>query len=468
MLSGGGDSVALLELAVRAKGPGGVEALHVNYGLRADATLDEQFCRELCTRLGVRLHVHRAELPPGGNLHANARAARYDEARRVAREQELELIATAHTADDQAETVLYRLASSPGRRPLRGMPKRDGMLIRPLLGVRRQELREYLERRGLEWREDSSNEDPRFARARVRRILAQLEDVHPAAVANINATAEAMRLEEDAVRELVLERLARLRGADGSIAVEDVARLGPAVAALMIRELAETATGCYVPVGHWRVAEVLALSTGGGTRRLDLGSGAIVEVAYGRLRVYAEHGGPRGASPASGGEPRDVPVGLPGRHDFLGWDIVVEPLEPAGGRFGRPGEESAPAREPDGPPYTIDLRLSRAAAQSLHVRTRRQGDRLRPLGLGGSKSLQDVFVDRKVPRAQRDTYPVVCCDEEILWVPGVVIGEPCTGVSMLNDPVAPGGQSQGEAMTVRISASSPPTRPSAPARRADS
>src|SRR3954468_7045591 len=137
LLSGGRDSVCLLDLAVALSGA--VRALHVNYGLRPDADGDEAHCAALCARLEVPLSVERASRPDEapGNLQAWARDARYAAAARLAGDGAL--VAAAHTATDQAETVLYRLAASPGRRALLGMPARSGRLVRPLLGVTRAE-----------------------------------------------------------------------------------------------------------------------------------------------------------------------------------------------------------------------------------------------------------------------------------------------------------------------------------------
>jgi tRNA(Ile)-lysidine synthase len=130
LLSGGRDSVCLLDLAVRLAGP--VAALHCNYGLRDTADGDEQHCRALCARLGVELEVRRPPRPEGGNLQAWARERRYAEAERLA-EPLAAVVATGHTATDQVETVLYRLAASPGRRALLGMPARSGGVVCPLL-----------------------------------------------------------------------------------------------------------------------------------------------------------------------------------------------------------------------------------------------------------------------------------------------------------------------------------------------
>ncbi|MEJ7714357.1 MAG: tRNA lysidine(34) synthetase TilS [Thermoleophilaceae bacterium] len=140
MLSGGADSVCLLDVAIRLGAL--VSALHVNYGLRAAAEQDEAHCRDLCERLGVELTVKRAWLPKEGNTQAQARDARYRLAERIARGH----YAAAHTASDQAETVLYRLATSPGRRALLGMQPRRGRLVRPLLQATGEETRAYCAR----------------------------------------------------------------------------------------------------------------------------------------------------------------------------------------------------------------------------------------------------------------------------------------------------------------------------------
>ncbi|MDQ3434470.1 MAG: tRNA lysidine(34) synthetase TilS, partial [Actinomycetota bacterium] len=125
LLSGGADSVCLVDVAIELGAS--VSALHVNYGLRAEAREDETLCRALCDALGIELAVEHALLPEEGNVQAHARDARYRVAEGVAEGD----YAAAHTASDQAETVLYRLAVSPGRRALLGMEPVRGRLVRP-------------------------------------------------------------------------------------------------------------------------------------------------------------------------------------------------------------------------------------------------------------------------------------------------------------------------------------------------
>jgi len=326
LLSGGGDSVALLDLAVG--GGAEVSALHVNYGLRGDESdADEEFVRELCSSLGVQLFVETVDLGAGsGNLQAQARDARYALAERLAEGD----YATGHTASDQAETVLYRLAVSPGSRALHGMTARRGRLVRPLLGVTREEVRDYLRSRGLRWREDPSNADRRFARARVREdLLEALRTVGPAPERTIAETARQLREEAEVLDDAVSAAIKRL---------------------------------------------------GGGLR---------VIVAYGTLRFTRV---PEAAAP----DPVELPV--PGHARFGDWEMDAAP--------GGAGDVSVTG-----------------VTSPLTVRAWAEGDRMRPAGVGGTKTLQDLFTDRKVPRALRHTLPVVVSGDAVVWVAGVAVDE---------------------------------------------
>jgi len=308
MLSGGRDSTCLLDVAVALLGAASVSALHVNYGLREDADEDERHCAALCRQLAVELEVVRAESSPqggraasarragraasseqeraAGNLHAWARELRYAHARRIAAQRNA-LIAVGHTASDQVETILYRLAASPGRRALQGMVASEGPLIRPLLAVTRERTAEYCRERGLSWREDPSNEDPRFARARVRhQLIPALRAVHPAAEANVLRTAALLREETELLDALVEQEL----GGRSSIALARLRELPAALARMVVVRLAEDAAGAYVPQAGERVGEILALAGRstvgrGGRAELHVGGQAGAVLERGRLSM---------------------------------------------------------------------------------------------------------------------------------------------------------------------------------------
>jgi tRNA(Ile)-lysidine synthase len=308
MLSGGRDSVCLLDVAVSLCGAEQVHALHVNYGLREEAEGDERHCGELCAALGVDLQVVRAGRPLG-NVQAWAREVRYEAAGDLAEKHDA-LVAAGHTATDQVETILYRLAASPGRRALLGMPARDGRLIRPLLGVTREQTAAHCVERGLRWREDASNESDRYARGRVRAMLVPaLRAVHPAAEANVLRTAELLREETALLEDLVDGELthagsgdgspaapeigaggeARIPGSSDSIAIERLAELHPALARLLVIRLAEQAAGsdAYVPQAGDRVGEILELAARQPRAELHIGGLVSAVIEAGRVHMVA-------------------------------------------------------------------------------------------------------------------------------------------------------------------------------------
>jgi tRNA(Ile)-lysidine synthase len=284
MLSGGRDSVCMLDLAVRARGAWAVTALHVNYGLREEAGEDERHCAELCAQLGVELEVERPLRPErAGNLQAWARDSRYAAAARLALAEGATIV-TGHTADDQVETILYRLASSPSRRALLGMRPRDGSLARPLLGTTRAETTAYCEQRGLAWQDDSSNAEPTYARNRIRQgLLPELRRAHPAAAENVLRTAALLRDEAEVLDALVDAELDG-PGGRGTITLERLAELHPALQRLVLQRLADRAAGRPV-AGAARFAEQVAGLRRTGTAMLDLGGGVRAVVERGVLRA---------------------------------------------------------------------------------------------------------------------------------------------------------------------------------------
>ena len=338
LLSGGADSVCLLHMALERGAD--VSALHVNYGLRESADADEQFCRELFPAV----IVERVRLGKG-NMQELARDARYA----LAEKHAVGDYATGHTLSDQAETVLMRLCSSPGRKGLLGMAPRRGRLVRPLLAMTRAETEQYCREHGLAWRTDPSNADPSFTRARVRHeLLPLLERIAPGAERTIAQTAKLLRDEAEALDALLPE-------------TDDLGEIGalpPALGRLVLRRLAGA------PV---RTEELLGLGRAPGTVTLDVGQGLRAVVEYGRVRF--DSGPPRPAPPA-------VSLAAPGTVRFGDWEV----------------EAAAPAT----------------------VRSWQPGDRVRTPA--GTKSLQDLFTDRKVPREQRAQLPVVEVDGEVRCV----------------------------------------------------
>ena len=401
LLSGGADSVCLLHVLATRLGADRVQALHVHHGLREAADADARFCTELCAALGVTLHVEHVSVDQAGNVEAAARAARYAAAETVRRSAGLDVIATGHTSTDQVETVLYRLVSSPGRRALLGMEPRRERIVRPLLGVSGADTRAYCTALGLRWREDETNRDRALARNRLRHdVLPELRRIHSAAEANVLATASQLRDEHEVLERAVDEALERI-GAGGQPPSIEAARLAaepPALRRLVMRRLAELAAGGPVPVRLDQLEEIERLAARGGSGVAELGWGVRAVAEYGVVRFLRDPD----SEPA---QAATLPV--PGRCRFGSWEVQAEP--------GATGDPRGSLDEP--------LLDAARLAPTLTVRAWREGDRMRPLGLGGSKSLQDLFSDRKVPRSLRRALPVVLSGSEIAWVAGVAVSD---------------------------------------------
>ncbi len=394
LLSGGRDSTCLLDLAVRVSGREAVRALHVNYGLRDAADADERHCGELCARVGVSLAVRRPRRPQAGNLQAWAREERYGMAAQIANARGAD-VAAGHTATDQVETILYRLASSPSRRALLGMRARDGPLVRPLLSFTREQTAAYCAERGLAWREDESNDSDVYARNRVRfSLVPALERIHPGAQDNVLALAETLRDEASVLDALVEEVL------DGHHHVElrRLRELPVALRRLVVQRLADEASGGHAPGAARRADEIAALGERG-TTMLDIAGEVRAVAEYGLLRFERSSAGPVAA-------PAPVRLAIPGAVTFGGYEVRCE--------LGHAADD-----EPG--PGTLDRD---GLGRELLVRSWRPGDRMAPIGLGGTKSLQDLFTARRVPRRNRAGVAVVeSVDGEIAWVAGVATSE---------------------------------------------
>jgi tRNA(Ile)-lysidine synthase len=314
--SGGADSVVLAHAAVVALGARRVVLGHVDHAVRAGSPADAAWVEAYAAQLGAEVHVSR--LAPGPDDEARLREARYAalEAQRVA--ADAAWILTAHSADDQAETVLLGLIRAPHPQVLAGMPQRRGVILRPLLEVPRAAIRAYAARARLEWREDPTNPDPRWLRNRLRKELLPL--------------------------------------------IEARYRAGFAA----------------------RLSELAA-------------------------ELQAEEGDP----PPAGRVPEPAPRGS----NRPTGSLVVSPVEIA---IERRAWSGTPL--PAGPEVAL---FDADVLDRLVVRPIRPGDRIRPMGLGGSKKLQDVLVDAKVPREVRPRLWVAAHpgSGEVVWVPGLARGE---------------------------------------------
>jgi tRNA(Ile)-lysidine synthase len=400
-VSGGADSVALLSI-LSALTPAWrltLHVLHVDHGLRANSGRDAELVRALAVRLGVPMDVERVRVGPG-SVEAAARTARYAALEGWADRLGASRIAVGHTADDQAETVLMRVLGGAGVRGLAAIPPVRGRIIRPLIEIRGQILRDALTAEGVQWVEDPSNRDPKFLRNRVRHELLPLlaasyrADVVPALVEVARLARETVgALDRTAAREL--DRLATGEAGALTLSRRALAALPSPVAAEVLRQAAAR-FGSRAPLrawGHRRLRRVLAAAPL--RRPLRLG-GVVVEVSGDRIRVGT------GSAPALATRT----LAVPGR---------VELPE-----IGRALE----ARRLPAAAYTVPRTADRVAfdgsavPSALTVRRRRPGDRFDAFG-AGERRLKSFLIDARVPRWERDRLPLVELDGRILWLAGL-------------------------------------------------
>ncbi len=397
-LSGGGDSVALLRyLCSRQKALGfRVLAAHVNHGLRGAASDgDEAFARAVCAQCGVRLFVRRLT-PPANAGEAWAREARYAFFERLGHLCGAQ-VATAHTRDDNAETVLLHLARGCAVRGAAGIPPVRGRFVRPFLTLPRAELRAALRALGQPWREDETNATAQYARGRVRNAaLPALCAVHPGADAALARFAASMR---DVADYLDAQAAALLEAARCGADAYDAAALCAAPAALRTQALRTLILRAGAkPEKTALCARADALLQTGGT--LCIGEGVWLSVSQGQLRVCRKQ--------TQAQKTWQAPLS-PGRVAAPDGSVLeIRLLTPEMCEFSAPDAKKA---------FIFCADYDKIKTHSC-FRTRRPGDRFAPAGRGVRKLLSKWCSEAKMPPAQRGALAVLARGSEVLWAQG--------------------------------------------------
>ncbi len=412
-VSGGVDSMVCLSV-LRRQGYA-VRALHANHGLRAGADADEALVRRWCAAQTPAIPLREVSLDAEARAEAHdeslqeaARVLRYRALARHAEALDVGAVATGHHRDDQAETLLLNLLRGTGPEGLAGMPPRRPMrdapavsLIRPLLDVSRAEIEAYAEEEGIPWREDPSNRDPSYDRAALRtEVLPLLQKHFPDARANIARAAGLMR--EYVEQTLTPALKTRLERTYEDCAVGGRLRLDPLRAEPPVwqRRLILAALDRDLPGAPQTAAlarQIAALITAQVGRRVEGGEGAVWRERDG-LRILPETARP---------DPIAPPVPVPWETDVSvpQGTLRVDPLDE------RP--ETLDAGTPN-----VEYADADRLVDPLSLRTWREGDRIRPLGLDGHALVSDLLTDAKVPPHRRAGVCLLCTAEHPAWVVG--------------------------------------------------
>lgn len=456
-VSGGADSVALLYLLKELRGELGIvlSVAHVNHKLRGEESDDdEQFVARMAAACGLEFYrvdapVESSRISTGSGVRATsgveaaARELRYEFFRKLARRRYVARIATAHTLDDQAETVLLRMFRGTGIRGLAGVHPRIvleeqgsafGEVVRPLLGFRRAELRDYLQARGQKWREDSSNEDVSFSRNRVRQRLLPLiaEEFGEAAIEHMAELAEIARAEEEqAVSTQYPVSGPQLSGSaatspkvmpGATLDVEQLLTLPLAAGRRLVRGWIEN-NAPEVTISFRLIEEILELARGAAGRKLELPGAAAGRDASGS-NAGVENVRPKNA------RPKHVRRGR--KELVLDWEAgsaasdyeytLAVPGEIAVPELGARVEacmvdvESIPEQERDG------LLDPERLGPKVVIRNWRAGDRYWPAHTAAEKKVKELLSDRHAIGAEKKLWPVgVNGDGCLVWIRGFAV-----------------------------------------------
>jgi len=413
-VSGGADSVCLLDLLHRLEGVLGMmlTVAHFDHGLRPDADEHETaFVRELAASLHLDVVVKKADPPldPGSaSLEENARRFRYRFLREVKEGCGAQRIATGHTLNDQAETVLMRLLRGSGPTGLSGIrPVRKDGVIRPLIELSREEVLSYLRQRRLDHITDASNSEPAYLRNRIRlNLLPRLETYQPRIVEILGRTADIAREDNrwlNAQARTWIAEWSRISpGNEISLPASRFSELPDALKNHGVREALRTVAGNLRRI---RLAHIEAVKRLAGSERpqahVTLPDGLLVRRVYDRL-IFSKGGPPPADSYCVFIE------GFGTVHiDALGCALTLEEMEPGGG-----------GQDLEAGPRTAFFDADRIAFPLL-LRNFRPGDRFVPLGMKGHKKLKDLFVDMKVPANVRTRIPVLARGDQLIWVCGL-------------------------------------------------
>jgi len=416
-VSGGQDSCALLHALVeRPPAPGlRLIAAHLHHGMRgAEADGDASFVQEFCKWLGVSCEIGYADVP----LLASRRHRGIEEAGRFARREFLNRtadrcsarwIATGHTADDQAETILLHILRGCGAEGLSGIAPVSGRWIRPILSVRREQTAAYCRAVGIQFRTDPGNHSLEFRRNRVRLEILPIATDHlnPRSVEAVCRMAKIVADESEAVQaaaEALLAEYGSVRPNAVAVPAARVHGSHVAIARRVVRTMIARVRGTMADVSAASVERVLdAARIDGANRSWTLpGNDVRISLCTGTLCIARVVGS--AASPTMPAVPLQT-----GANWLMGFGCTIMVTD----------ELAVPGAPESG---SIQIRPADIVG-GLAVRSRVAGDRIRPRGLGGTKKLQDIFVDRKIPLGCRNRVPVVVDGAGPLWVPGHAVDE---------------------------------------------
>jgi len=414
-VSGGPDSMALLYLLhdLREKLDCSLHVAHLDHRIRGEESeADAAYVSEHARKLGVPITLEavdvHSKITSKESVESGARRIRYEFYEKVLADTEADKVAQGHNADDQAETVIMRLLRGSGTLGLSGIPPvRDNKFIRPLIEISRSEIEEYLRQLGITPRQDSSNLSTDYTRNKIRlELIPMLEREYSPGIKRIlQQTGELLRAEDELLTTLAREAMEncsqRLDPQTIMIRTSDLAEYHLALQRRILRTAIGTLTGSLSSFDYDHVRDLLNLALYGTTgSTINLPRQISAEKTYNGLVIRY------GYQPKAPVEAFDYRLDVPGEVRIPALSLLVKASKP---------ESVSGDYSDDRFQATFDYDKING---ELHLRSRLPGDRFHPLGMSGTKKLKDFLIDEKIPRAMRDSVPILTDRDNILWVVG--------------------------------------------------
>ncbi len=440
--SGGPDSVALLHVMARIAEDLNLTLIivYLNHGLRGEESdREDEFVRRLGESMKIPVESRKISIPSirereKGSLEDVCRKERYKFFEEVAKNYNLNKIALGHNLNDQAETVVMKFLRGSGLEGLRGiLPVRDGIYVRPLLEVSREEILFFLRGEGAEYITDSSNMDNRYLRNRIRNeLIPELKELYnPRLVENVGRMSNILRLENDFIEKCVDKTLSdwNINSCEEGVKIDipNLKSLHPALQFRVIKTILDDISSSKKGIGYIHVKSVIDLIEGGRPNGLlDLPAGVAIRREYDNLVILKdERFDTKVSSPLT--MKNDKNKGRKGDkrkvNDYYYHHIEIPGsvnIEEKGMKIAFDLMDTGPFDYSSGSTVFIDYSV---ISFPLVIRNIRPGDRIQPFGLKGTKKVKSLFIDEKVPRNERGKIPLLVDQESVLWIPGVRLSD---------------------------------------------
>jgi tRNA(Ile)-lysidine synthase len=411
-LSGGPDSVALLHLldCLKSKYRIRLAAAHLDHGIRPEAAGERAFCKNLCRELKIKFNSKKADIPKLAAKEKSAveetgRKIRYEYFQYLCDRFGYDKIATGHTSDDSAETIIFNIVRGSGLRGLSGIAPRRGNIIRPLIEIDKKEILKWLKRQKIAFVSDASNLSLAYARNRIRqKILPELEKLNRSARQNILRLAKNAAEEVEFIDSTVVSiyEKALLRAGKSKI-VLDLGKLkdyDPSVKKKMVSEAYGRLSGRFYRPPSRAILRAGEAFGGRNGAKAPLGRDIWIEKSQNRICVFKK-----------AVRRKKIELAIPGTTGISNSDLYLET------RIMKRSQVKKLKTHPD-----VAL-LDYGKMKKVSVRFWRNGDRIRPFGMKGSRLISDIFTDRKISSFERREIPLVTSDGNIAWVAGVIISD---------------------------------------------